>query len=463
MKSSLRFGANPTFSDLSVNQIELFERRPEAEGSKPKSKPSLKPRPQPIAAASIGINEPLAPILKAFRDFGTPTTEGVTEYALSENQTASLPTFVNEYWTASQRAASRLHEVSYRACFKPQLPRFFIERLTRPGDRVYDPFMGRGTTPIEAALLGRVPLGCDVNPLSVCLVRPRLNPPDLKEVARRLGEIDFESSTEIPEELLVFYHPKTLRAIVSLKDYFLKRSQAGTLDRVDDWIRMISLNRLTGHSVGYFSVYSLPPNQATSIQAQKRINEKRNQTPPERDVAQIVFKKSAQLLSDCGTSELRTLRQVFPQSVLLTAPCSQTPAIPDASVDLVVTSPPFLNVVQYSKDNWLRCWFIGIDAEEVPITITTRLKVWETAMSEVFRELFRVVRPGGRVAFEVGEVQKGKVRLETSVIPCGIRAGFTPELVLINDQEFTKTSHCWGVQNNDGGTNTNRIVVFQKA
>jgi hypothetical protein len=32
--------------------------------------------------------------------------------------------YINEYWTSKQRDASSLHEVSYRACFKPQLPRF---------------------------------------------------------------------------------------------------------------------------------------------------------------------------------------------------------------------------------------------------------------------------------------------------------------------------------------------------
>ena len=53
--------------------------------------------------------------------------------------------------TARQRQASSLQEISYRACFKPQLPRFFIERLTQPGEVVYDPFMGRGTTVVEAA------------------------------------------------------------------------------------------------------------------------------------------------------------------------------------------------------------------------------------------------------------------------------------------------------------------------
>ena len=61
--------------------------------------------------------------------------------------------FVNEFWTARQRQAHRLHEISYRACFKPQLPAFFIDRLTEPGDTVYDPFMGRGTTPLGSGLI----------------------------------------------------------------------------------------------------------------------------------------------------------------------------------------------------------------------------------------------------------------------------------------------------------------------
>ena len=74
-----------------------------------------------------------------------------------------MPLLVNEFWTSRQRAAHSLHEISYRACFKPQLPRFFIKRLTAPGETVYDPFSGRGTTALEAALLGRRPVACDVN------------------------------------------------------------------------------------------------------------------------------------------------------------------------------------------------------------------------------------------------------------------------------------------------------------
>src|SRR6516164_5851835 len=127
--------------------------------------------------------------LESFREFGQPTRKLATSVPAPGGSLLEVPTFVNEFWTAKQRQASSLHEVSYRACFKPQLPRFFIERLTAPGDVVYDPFMGRGTTPLEAALLGRVPFGNDVNPLSVVMTSPRLRPPALADVDHRLSQI----------------------------------------------------------------------------------------------------------------------------------------------------------------------------------------------------------------------------------------------------------------------------------
>ncbi|HEY8262720.1 MAG TPA: DNA methyltransferase, partial [Methylosinus sp.] len=88
--------------------------------------------------------------LLAFDAFGAPTRRVEEEGVLY---------LVNEFWTSAQRQAHSIHEISYRACFKPQLPEFFISRLTEPGETVFDPFMGRGTTPVQAALQGRRPVG----------------------------------------------------------------------------------------------------------------------------------------------------------------------------------------------------------------------------------------------------------------------------------------------------------------
>lgn len=404
---------------------------------------------------------PLEEDLKEFHEFGQPTRQVATCFTDAAGRERQVPTFVNEFWTARQRQANSLHEVSYRACFKPQLPRFFIERLTHPGDTVYDPFMGRGTTLVEAALLGRMPAGNDINPLSIVMTRPRLHPPRLEEVEQRLQQIPLESPADMPEDLLVFFHPDTLRAISSLKSYLLQRRQAGAMDGIDEWIALVALNRLTGHSKGFFSVYTLPPNQAVSVQSQRRINAKRNQVPSPRDVAKLILKKTRQLLGDVNDAVRDTLSPLN-GARLLTGPAHATPQLATDSVALVVTSPPFLDIVQYATDNWLRCWFLGIDAKSVQLTVPGKLEEWQMAMNQVFRELHRVLKPGGHIAFEVGEVHSGKTRLEDAVLPCGAAAGLEPRLILINDQKFTKTANCWGVDNMTKGTNTNRIVVFRK-
>jgi hypothetical protein len=390
---------------------------------------------------------------------GTEVLETVADH---DGQPVVVDTFVNEFWTSRQRAAHSLHEISYRACFKPQLPRFFIERLTRPGDTVYDPFMGRGTTVLEAALLGRTATGCDINPLSRILVEPRLRPPTLEAVAARLAALDWNGPADLPADLLTFYHPDTLREIGALRAHFLRQIEAGGLDPVDQWIRMVAVNRLTGHSPGFFSVYTLPPNQAASVSAQRKINADRDQTPPRRDVRRLILRKTRSLLADCDRSTRRVLDDA-PGSVRLhTAPAGATRDIASSSVDLAVTSPPFLDVVDYAGDNWLRCWFCGIVPADVHLTVVKKIEDWRLEMKTVFIELARILKPGGHVAFEVGEVRAGRLRLEEHVIPCGLDAGLDPLLVLINSQRFTKTAACWGVDNNAKGTNTNRVVLFRK-
>jgi hypothetical protein len=394
--------------------------------------------------------------LRAFDEFGTET---ISDHVTVDGHRTE--TFTNEFWTSKQREGHSLHEVSYRACFKPSLPAFFIERLSKPGDLVLDPFMGRGTTALEASLRSRVPCGNDVNPLSEMLVRPRLSPPSLTAVHERIDSLDLWWSGGIDKDLLVFFHPETLRALYAMRAYFLRRDEAGELDAEDDWLRMVCVNRLTGHSNGFFSVYTLPPNQATSPDGQRRINEKRKQVPEQRDIGPILKKKSKALLSDVHPL-LGSQQEFASRAVLMTGSAAAMPQLADQSVQLVITSPPFLDVVQYASDNWLRCWFCGIDVKAVPMTMARTVEAWQQSMYEAFVELFRVVRSGGYVAFEVGEVRKGKIRLEEAALPVARKAGFVPELVMINAQNFTKTANCWGVDNNKGGTNTNRIVVLRR-
>jgi hypothetical protein len=386
--------------------------------------------------------------VRAFDGFGSPTLEETA---------GGIPYLVNEYWTAGQRQAHSIHEVSYRACFKPQLPEFFIARLTEPGEGVHDPFMGRGTTPVQAALMGRRPLGSDINPLSVLLTRPRLRTPSPDDVAAALERVPWERHVEVQEDLLAFYHPETLRELSVLRGWLLEQAPLSQRDPEPavDWVRMVALNRLTGHSPGFFSVYTLPPNQAVSLDAQRKINARREQVPPRRNVPELILKKSRALLADGPPL-------VSPNAILATASADRSPAIPDGAAALVVTSPPFLDVVQYDDDNWLRCWFAGIDVVGIDIAMHRSEADWGRMVRNVLAEQARIVRPGGHVAFEVGEVRGGKVLLERIVWEAAEGLPFERLAAMVNSQEFTKTANCWGVSNNKSGTNSNRIVVLRR-
>ena len=70
--------------------------------------------------------------------------------------------YINEYWTSKQRQANAIHEIPYRACFKAELPRFFISLLSSKKDVVYDPFAGSGTTLKIAKKLGRNYIGSEI-------------------------------------------------------------------------------------------------------------------------------------------------------------------------------------------------------------------------------------------------------------------------------------------------------------
>ena len=372
--------------------------------------------------------------------------------------------YINEFWTSGQRQGHSLHEISYRGCFKSELPRFFISKLSKPGDLVYDPFMGRGTTLLEAALLNRQVAGNDINPLSIILIEPRLNPPEIIDVANRLKSISWNSQYEADLDLSMFFSPRTENKIVALRKYLEKKKAEGFEDYIDKWIRMVATNRLTGHSPGFFSVYTLPPNQAVSPDAQQKINKKRNQVPPDRNIISIIERKSQTLQKDLTLDQIRILQTINSTAKYFYKDSQKQIDLRDESVHLIVTSPPFLDTIQYSEDNWMRCWFNSIDVEDVNknLTITRTVVGWTKVMRKVFLELIRILKPKGWIAFEVGEVRRGSIFLDEVIAPIGIDLGLKCQGIVINQQSFTKTGNCWGIKNNEIGTNTNRIVLFQK-
>ncbi|MFQ3598715.1 MAG: DNA methyltransferase [Chloroherpetonaceae bacterium] len=368
----------------------------------------------------------------------------------------------DEFWTSKQRQEFPLHYIlSYRASFKAELPDFFIRAFSTQGEHVLDPFGGRGTTALQANLLRRVAFHNDINPISEKIAYAKTHPVPISDIAKRLHSLDLTKDISLDDhhELLAFYHPDTLKELLNLRHAIHQN-----YDDVNRFIELVAVSRLHGHSDGFFSVYSFPQ-IAVSPEAQRKINAKRNQTPPYREVKSRILRKAKQALQGASRFQER-----FPESLknqIRTGDSRKLDWIKSETIDLVVTSPPFLDKVDYIKDNWLKAWFYGIkeDAFKHALVQTRNLEEWKTFMRDTLTELYRVVKPSGTVVIEVGEVmyKNQPINLDEIVSELGEQVGFSLHAILINKQRFTKLANCFGVANNEKGTNTNRCVVLTKS
>jgi len=379
----------------------------------------------------------------------------------------SLPVHSGELWTARQRQMHPIHyTISYRGSFKPELPDFFINRYLKVPGVVLDPFGGRGTTTLQANLLGHRAVHNDLNPVSVFLARSRQNVPAMKILEKRLDALQLDRrmkpTPEEKERLSPFFHPRTLSEILCLKSELLDNME----DPAMRYIGVTALSRLHGHSDGFFSVYSFPQ---ISIMpgAQRKNNARLGQKPEYRSIRERILRKMKRDLS-------LPLPGVFNEAArgnrYISENSQDLKTVRTSSVDLIVTSPPFLDKVDYISDNWMRSWFLGLESvtSSIELSVMNSLSEWEDFMRATLFEMGRVLRPGARAVVEVGEVKSRSVLLNLEQVLAGLLPIRVPggelavEEILINEQKFTKLSNCWDVKNNEKGTNTNRCLIVRK-
>ena len=291
---------------------------------------------------------------------------------------------------------------SYMAMFPPRIPHYFIQRFTRRGDRVLDPFSGRGTTPTQACVEGRIGIANDLNPLAYILSRAKVDPPELPAVMDRLVELEqaFRSAdTDLPpadDPIHVVFHERTLRQLIFLQrtliddceDTFIKATILGILH---------GKYRRSGTDSGYLSIDM--PNTFSMSPDYIRDYVKRNnlQYLPldafenTRLRLKRLYRRGAPgMRGEAYQQDIRRLHEV----------------VPPESIHLVVSSPPYLRVVKYGLYNWIRLWFLGIPVSEVDRSLDDghELPAYQTFMIETVRQLETLLKPGGLIAMIIGDV-----------------------------------------------------------
>jgi hypothetical protein len=113
----------------------------------------------------------------------------------------------------------------YLGKFVPQLVEFFLRRCFRPGDHVYDPFAGSGTTLVEANAFGAHATGCDISAFNCLISRVKTHahgPASLEMELRRILEDAHQRTDDDPlstsEWLANWYSPRALRELLRYRN-----------------------------------------------------------------------------------------------------------------------------------------------------------------------------------------------------------------------------------------------------
>jgi hypothetical protein len=253
----------------------------------------------------------------------------------------------------------RFHSLCpYFAMFPESFAQQWIERLSKPGDIVLDPFSGRGTTPFQALLCGRDAIGNDINPVAFCLTRAKTCAPSEAAVKQRITSLENrfaaqrwnEAAAALPRFFSYAYAPSTLRQLLFLRDSLNWRRS--DVDCMMAGLVLGSLHGESSKSPSYLS-NQMPRTISTKPEYSVRFWIERGHVAPERDVFALLRKHLAfRYESEPPAKKGVVFESDFRNLGLHLRGMNTAPK-------LVVTSPPYLDTTNFEEDQWLRLWFLG--------------------------------------------------------------------------------------------------------
>lgn len=307
-------------------------------------------------------------------------------------------------WSAASTTATdlSLHQIApYIGRMKTSMARSLVVEHTKPGDLVVDPFCGCGVIPLEAAANDRRVVAGDWNPYAVLLTKAKLFPPaSLASAMRRLRKtwalsqrlLSGQDLRKIPIWVRRFFHPETLRntlafrdACVARGDFFLLACLLGVLHHQ----RPGFLSYPSSHLVPYLRDRKFPREQYPSMYE-------------ERDVFSRLQAKILRAFKRPVTGYTQSRR-------VLHIDAHKFPRL--RNISAVISSPPYMNELDYIRDNRLRLWFIDLSLPEgLELKSRDRESEYKALVTSVLTRLASGIRPGGHIILVVGEVTRGRGR-----------------------------------------------------
>lgn len=347
-----------------------------------------------------------------------PTDEkSIPEDGVVAETTAALQSTWKE---APRRWGHSLHRLApYIGGFPPSLSHYFIKRFTDKGDTVLDPFCGGGTTPLEAALQGRCGYGNDAFSYAYVLSKAKCNPLQTFDFFRyldtKLDEMQGVNNEQMQlldnKDLLVFFSEHTLDQILRLREVLM-----GDDSREATYLKAVMCGILHGPSDMYLSLQTKDTYSGTADYVRKYAKNN-DLTRPEKDIRPSAKRKQE-------LTQEETIPEGLAERAKITRGDSRELVynFEKESVDFIVTSPPYMQTLDYTWNNWLRLWWLGHNRknEREKLDITQDTEKYRKFMRESLSSMYDVLRPNSAAVLIVGDVQKhlssGKRTLNTAAI-----------------------------------------------
>lgn len=252
---------------------------------------------------------------------------------------------------------------SYQGMFPAKLAHYFIQQYSNPGDLVVDPFSGRGTVPLQARVEGRRTIGNDLSPLAYVLSSAKASPPTWVGVMKAVADLESQyvapqDAPDVSADIKMLYHPTTMNQLCYIRDYLLSES-------ILEWsqekcmiagaLAGIMHGALRNDGTSQYLSISMPNTFSMSPKYVKKFIREKGLIPPDQNVFERIRDKLARLYLDAIEGPTGTTYSENASTLLAMG------TIGPGTVDLIVTSPPYLGVVNYGTANWIRLWLLGVD------------------------------------------------------------------------------------------------------
>ena len=253
----------------------------------------------------------------------------------------------------------------YRGKFHPQMVRALLNIVGgQPGSRILDPYLGSGTTALEASMLGMDCVGLDLSPLCALLARVKT---------------------------------QSVNALRPLRAKVARLLKHVTLDARDE-----SLARHENPAVADFV-------QVARMVTYSDVARRNREAEPS-------FRKNLGAMLESVEAHAKALTRFKIKPGRVTAKIGDARdlralRIRTASIDAVVTSPPYSIALDYVKNDDHALNALGIDTGELRDQMTgvrgrgakQKLALYNEDMQQMFREVTRVLKSGARAAFVIGD------------------------------------------------------------